>query len=134
MRTVRAPRGTRTTEPHFGTPAAEPAAEPAPKRFRELDPEDVQDCTAAQGQAYAAQVAIFTAMREGAATIQRIRGLAEHLAEMTGRHAVDEQLDSAERCAMNTMMRLTEMLVEIRCEEAKAEDAETELLRRAHVI
>jgi len=134
MARIHAPANTRTSEPHFGKPAAEAATEPAPKRFRTLDPDDMQDCTAAQGQAYAAQVAIFAAMREGGTMIHRIRGIAEKLAEMTGRQPVDEQLDSAERCAMNTMMRLTEMLVETMCEEAKAEDAETHLLRRAQAM
>lgn len=131
MKTVHAPRNARTTEPQWkaATPTA-PTLTPtaaatgaAPKRFRELNAGDVDDCLAAQDQAEVVQKAIHDALLHVAVSVHRIRMLAEPLAQMTGRHAADYQLDAAEREAMSTAGRLTEMLIDVTCEQANAADA-----------
>jgi len=127
MKTVHAPKNARTTEPHWAAAAPTPTPDAKPKRFRELDTTDINDCLAAVDQAERVQLGIHDAILHVGVAVHRIRMLAEPLAEMTGRRAADEQLDAAELEAMATAARLAEMLIEVTCEQTRAADAQAKL-------
>jgi len=133
MARIHAPANARTSEPIWAEAAriingdGTPGPLPQTGRFRTLDTDDINDCLAAVDQAEAAQKAIHEAVLHVAEAVHRIRELAEPLARMTGRQAVDDQLHEAERCATNTVMRLNEMLIDVTCEQTRAADAQAKL-------